>query len=130
MKSSCLRTALAGTVLALALPGCSAPADPTPTPTAAQTPPPAATTPPAAVDPTGETAAETAETAEQVEVMRDLWESAAPEQRDEALRAIGVDPAAPQPSDDAVSTLVEKAAEFGYVVSEDAAREFLSQISG
>ncbi|WP_091233766.1 hypothetical protein [Microbacterium sp. 3J1] len=123
--SSRLRTALGGTLLALALAGCSAPT-PTPTPapseSAPQTPPPAAAVSPAADDPA-------AVAVEQVQVMSDVWESAGPEQRDEALRVIGLDPADPQPTDETASTLVAKAAELGYVVSEDAAREFLAQIA-
>ncbi len=118
--------ALAGTLLALTMTGCSAPA-PTPTPTepAPQTPPPAAVS-----TPTPAPGSASEQTAVEVQAMSDLWESAPPEQREDALRVIGLDPADPQPTDDAVETLVSKAAELGYVVSEDAARQFLAQISG
>lgn len=131
MTSSRLRTALVGTMLALVLTGCSAPTPaPMPSESAAQTPPPAApaTPSPAAEAPDAGDAVEG--TVEQVQVMSDVWENAAPDQRDEALRAIGLDPADPQPTNDAAAALVAKAAELGYVVSEDAALEFLAQISG
>jgi hypothetical protein len=61
--------------------------------------------------------------------MQGLWDQATPEQRDDALRVLGIDPENPQPTDDAAATLVSKAAEYGYDVSEDAARAFLEQIA-
>ncbi len=66
----------------------------------------------------------------QTEVMQNLWDQATPEQQEDALRVLGIDPENPQPTDDAAATLVSKAAEYGYDVSEDAARAFLAQLAG
>lgn len=92
-----------------------------PTPAPTQTPPPAAPSAPA--EPTIDPA-----TGAQAQVMQGLWDQATPEQRDDALRVLGIDPENPQPTDDDAATLVSKAAEYGYDVSEDAARAFLEQI--
>lgn len=88
-----------------------------------QSPPAAAPSPESA--PSSDPAADA-----QTEVMQNLWDQATPEQQDDALRVLGIDPENPQPTDDAAATLVSKAAEYGYDVSEDAARAFLEQLAG
>lgn len=88
-----------------------------------QSPPAAAPSPESA--PSSDPAADA-----QTEVMQNLWDQATPEQQDDALRVLGIDPENPQPTDDAAAILVSKAAEYGYDVSEDAARAFLEQLAG
>lgn len=130
MNGSRLKATLLGTTLVLILAGCSAP-DPAPSPSATSLPTPTAIqTPPAAAPSVPPAPTTDPATSAQTDAMQGLWDQATPAQRDEALRALGVDPANPQPTDDAAATLVSKAAEYGYDVSEDAARAFLEQIAG
>lgn len=114
------RTLLATTAaLTLLLGGCAA--EP-PAPTPARSAPSPATMTPAAPTPTPE--ATEAAVAAEVEIMKDVWESA-PSGQQQWVR----DQLAQLDDDEAARELIEQAAELGYTVTPEAADEFLAWLA-